>query len=115
MCRSAAAGAGDEQLESEECMGSIRKAPRTGRWEARYRDPNGKQRTHTFDRRTAARAFLSAVEADVRRGNWLDPALAERPFAEVAAAWLKSNPHKKATTYSRDAAAITVHLLPAIG
>ena len=96
-------------------MGSIRKAPRTGRWEARYRDPSGKQRTRTFDRWTEARAFLSAVEADVRRGNWLDPALAERPLGEVASAWLKSNPHKKATTYSRDAAAIRVHLLPAIG
>src|SRR5947209_13159372 len=95
----------------EERMGSIRKAPRTGRWEARYRDPNGGQRTRTFDRRTEAKAFLAALEADVRRGNWLDPALAERPFAEVAAAWLKSNPHKKPTTYARDAAAIRVHLL----
>ena len=96
-------------------MGSIRKAPRTGRWEARYRDPNGGQRTRTFDRRSEARAFLAKAEADVRRGSWLDPALAERPFKEVAAAWLASNPHKRPTTYTRDAAAIRVHLLPALG
>jgi integrase len=95
-------------------MGSIRKAPRTGRWEARYRDPNGGQRTRTFDRRSEAKAFLAKAEADVRRGSWLDPALAERPFKEVAAAWLASNPHKQRTTYTRDAAAIRVHMLPAL-
>lgn len=41
--------------------------------------------------------------------------MADRPFKEVAAAWLASNPHKRPTTYTHDAAAIRVHLLPTLG
>ncbi len=96
-------------------MGSIRKKEATGRWEARYRDPTGKARSRSFDRRTDAKAFLSAVEADMRRGSWQDPTLAARRFEEVAHEWLQSNPGKKRTTYARDAAAIRVHLSPVLG
>lgn len=96
-------------------MGSIRKKEAIGRWEARYRDPNGKARSRSLDRRTDAKAFLSAVEADMRRGSWRDPASAARRFKEVAQEWLQSNPGKKRTTYTRDAAAIRVHLLPVLG
>ena len=96
-------------------MGSIRKKESTGRWEARYRDPNGKARSRSFDRRTDAKAFLNAVEADMRRGSWQDPASAARRFDEVAHEWLESNPGKKRTTFARDAAAIRVHLLPVLG
>jgi integrase len=96
-------------------MGSVRKKESTGRWEARYRDPNGRARSRSFDRRTDAKAFLSATEADMRRGSWQDPTLAARRFEEVAGEWLQSNPGKRPTTYARDAASIRVHLLPALG
>lgn len=96
-------------------MGSIRKAPRSGRWEARYRDPTGRQRTATFDRKGEATAYLAAVETDVARGHWRDPALDRLKFAEVAADWLASNPRKKATTYARDAMVIRVHIDPRLG
>src|SRR4051812_37275760 len=96
-------------------MGSIRKKEGTGRWEARYRDPNGRARSRSFDRRSDAKAFLSAVEADMRRGSWQDPASAARRFEDVAHEWLQSNPGKRPTTYVRDAASIRVHLLPVLG
>ncbi len=60
-------------------MGSIRKAPRTGRWEARYRDPGGLQRTSTFDRKSDALAFLAATETEMRRGQWHDPGAEQDP------------------------------------
>lgn len=61
-------------------MGSVRRAPRTGRWEARYRDPSGRQRTRTFHNKSSARAFLATVEVDIRRGEWRDPRLARITF-----------------------------------
>ncbi len=54
-------------------MGSIRRAPRTNRWEARYRDPTGRQRTATFARKGDAVAFLAVTETVKRRGEWLEP------------------------------------------
>ena len=54
-------------------MGSIRRAPRSGRWEARFRDALGRQRLKTFDSKGAARAYLNAVETEIERGDWIDP------------------------------------------
>lgn len=52
-------------------MGSIRRAPRDNRrWEARYRDPLGAQRTKTFDNKADARVFLAGVESSIARGTW---------------------------------------------
>jgi integrase len=96
-------------------MGSIRKAPRSGRWEARYRDPLGRQRTRTFTAKADAKVYLAAVEADIARGRWQDPASGRMTFADAAERWLRSNPRKKATTYARDATVVRVHLVPALG
>jgi integrase len=96
-------------------VGSIRRAPRSSRWEARYRDPLGHQRTKTFPTRVAARTFLSAVETDMARGSWYDPALSRVTFAELAQEWLASNPRKRETTRVRDGDVIRVHLVPVLG
>ena len=96
-------------------MGSIRRAPRSGRWEARFRDTAGRQRTATFDRKSDATIFLAAAETDVARGSWRDPALGRTPFADIARDWLASNPRKRPTTYAHDAMVIRVHLNPPLG
>lgn len=96
-------------------MGSIRSAPRSRRWEARYRDPTGRQGTATFDRKSDATVFLAAAETDVARGHWRDPELGRAKFADVAQAWLESNPRKRPTTYARDAMVVRVHLNPLLG
>jgi integrase len=97
-------------------MGSVRRAPRSGRWEARYRSPDGRQRTKTFPTKADARAFLSAVETDVHRGQWVDPAHGRATLGDVAWAWLDSNPSKRPSARSRDATIIRVHLVkPGLG
>src|SRR5262249_27096951 len=69
-------------------MGSIRRSPRNAsRWEARYRDPAGRQRTRTFDRRSDAQAFLKSVEADGLRGAYREPQLDNGPFETFANRW----------------------------
>jgi len=96
-------------------MGSIRRAPRSDRWEARFRDVLGHQRTRTFDNKTDARAFLAAVETDIARGAWQEPTAARITFEQLAERWLDSNPRKRPTTRQRDADVLRVHLVPLIG
>ncbi len=96
-------------------MGSIRKAPRTGRWEARYRDPYGVQRTRTFDRKTEATAFLAAAETDIRRGEWRDPRLGRIRFSDWADEYLVGAVHKRATTLAQDRQRLRKHILPVFG
>ncbi len=96
-------------------MGSIRRAPRSSRWEARYRDPYGAQRTATFDRKADAHVFLAAVEADKQRGLWRDPALSRITFAAWADEYLNGAIHKQVTTLAQDRQRLRKHLLPAFG
>src|SRR5579885_3372628 len=96
-------------------MGSIRKAPRSGRWEARYRDTGGTQRARTFDRKGDAKAFLAAMETAVRRGEWRDPALARITFAEWAEDYLAGAVHKRASTLAQNRYHLRRHILPAFG
>lgn len=39
-----------------------RRADRSNRWEVRFRDPEGRQRAHMFDRRVDAEHFLTGTE-----------------------------------------------------
>lgn len=96
-------------------MGSVRRAPRTGRWEARYRDPSGRQRTRTFHNKSSARAFLATVEVDMRMGEWRDPRLARITFESWVEEYLASAVHKRATTMARDRVVLGKHFLPALG
>ena len=79
-------------------MGSIRRAPRSNRWEARFRDPLGRQRSRTFDTKTAARAFLTGVEAEIHAGDWIDPNAGRVTLAEYVEAWKPATSHLRAST-----------------
>ncbi|NKU37234.1 hypothetical protein GS887_25035 [Rhodococcus hoagii] len=48
------------------------------RWVARYRGPDGKERSKTFDAKKAAKDWVNDREKDVRQGDWVDP----RPGAD---------------------------------
>jgi integrase len=97
-------------------MGSVRKSPRNaGRWEARYRDSAGRQRTQTLDSRASAKAWLSTTEADMQRGGWIDPRLTATKLEVIAVRWLDANPGKRAGSIARDRSILTNHILPALG
>jgi hypothetical protein len=66
-------------------MGWIRR-PRSGRgWEARYRGPDGKERSRSFSTKRRAQEFLAISEAEKHRGDWRDPALARTSLGEWVA------------------------------
>ncbi len=67
-------------------MASIRKHPRTsGSWQVRYRGPDGRQRSRNFNRQVDARRFASAVEADIARGEFVDPEAGRVSYAATGA------------------------------
>jgi hypothetical protein len=62
-------------MASKRRFGALRKLP-SGRWQARYRTPEGVLVTagKTFATKTDAGRFLDAIELDQLRGVWHDPA-----------------------------------------
>jgi integrase len=81
----------------------------------RYRDPTGRPRTKTFRRRSDADRYARTVEVDKDRGLFVDPKLARTPLADVAAAWLESNPGKRGGSRDRDGQVVAGHIVPALG
>jgi integrase len=98
-------------------MASVEKrmTTRGARYDVRYRDPSRRVRMKTFRRRADAERFARKVEADKDRGLFIDPALARKLLAEVAAAWLASNPGKRGGSWQRDEIAVRRHVVPALG
>ena len=54
-------------------MAHIRKHPKSGRWQVRYREADGRERSKTFNRKPDAQRFAATVTADIARGEYLDP------------------------------------------
>ncbi len=42
-------------------------------WQARYTAPDGRERTKRFDRKVDAEKWLDTNDADIARGQWIDP------------------------------------------
>src|SRR5262249_55739159 len=60
------------------------------RYRARYRAPDGKERSKCFPRKIDAERFLSTVESSKLRGDWIDPALGRTTVEDCAYLWLES-------------------------
>jgi integrase len=96
-------------------FGSARKLP-SGRWQASYWHEGVRHNAPTtFASKADVLAFLSTVEADLRRGAWLDPRSGQVTFGELAKEWLTSNPAKRSSTMARDEAILRNHLVPVLG
>jgi integrase len=70
-------------------FGRVRKLP-SGRFQARYQDPNGLDRPapHTFTSKTDAERWLSAVEADIIKNTWRDPNLGRVAVGDYITDWI---------------------------
>lgn len=76
---------------------SVSKRADTGRWRARYRGPDGKQRSKDFDTKAAATTWANEQDRRVRRNEWTDPDAGHVTVEEVYRSWLASR-DLKATT-----------------
>ena len=97
-------------------FGNVRKLP-SGRYQARYLDPSG-YRHHaplTFATIADANRWLSAVEAQIARGSWVDPRAGVITLTEYANGWLESRPGLRPRTVELYRSLLDHHLLPALG
>ena len=71
----------------------------TGRWRARYRGPDGRERSKTFERRVDAERWIAGVAFGIARGEWTDPARARVTVGDWSRQWMSAkSPSLKATT-----------------
>jgi integrase len=94
-------------------MASIRK--RSGSYQVRYRDPNGRIRSKTFRRKVDAVREAQTIEADKARGDWLDPRLARMTFGQYVDEWRPAMANLKPTTRAGYESLLRAHLLRFFG
>jgi integrase len=88
---------------SKRTQGNVRKLA-SGRFQARYTDPDGRLRTlGTFDTQKGADSALAAELTDLARGAWTDPALSGVTFAEFAADVFPTYEWKRSTREQHEA------------
>ncbi len=68
------------------------------RWRARYTDPDGRERSQTFERKIDAERFLTSVTSSVAAGDWVDPARGRLTVGEWAGRWLAGRADLKPKT-----------------
>jgi len=80
-------------------FGRVRRLP-SGRWQARYPGPDGRDRPapDTFATRGEAERWLSALETDLGRGQWVDPSAGKTTVEQWARLWLTNRPDLKVRT-----------------
>lgn len=95
-------------------MSSIEKQ-KNGRYRARYRDPNGRTRSVTFDRLEDARRFLAGMGGGLVRGEFIDPAQARSSFDHWAKAWWQTTNGLRPSTRRGYRGNLDRHVLPYFG
>ena len=94
-------------------MAHIRRHPvDTSRWQVRYIDPAGRERSKTFRRKVDAEKYLIHVEAQKQRAEWIDPQQSSTRFGDWAAEWLSTRSHLKLKTEEGYESLLRVHVLP---
>ena len=92
-------------------MAHIRRHPKSpDRWQVRYIDPTGRERSKNFSKKSEAEKFLYTVEADKLRGRWVDPAAGKVTFGEFAGQWLDAQVFDAKTREAMGAQAVALAL-----
>ena len=97
-------------------MAHIRRHPvDNSKWQVRYIDPAGRERSKTFRRKVDAEKYLIHVEAQKQRAEWINPELSSTLLEDWAESWLANRTHLKPKTFSGYESLLKVHILPRFG
>ena len=97
-------------------FGRVRKLP-SGRWQARYRAPDGQDHRapETFKTKTAADRWLAALETDLMRGQWIDPRAGAVLLSTYAETWLAGRADLKVRTQELYRWLLGKYVVPQLG
>ncbi len=100
-------------------MGSIasvaKDKSRPGWWRARWRDPDGNERSKRFRTRKEADAHVEQVRSTVLAGTYVDPAESKRTFESYALEWAAQQAHHRPSTTVKIEGALRLHVIPHLG
>jgi len=85
-----------------------------GKWQARWRDPNGKQRAMSFARKLDADRWLASLTVDAMTGRYVDPRAGRISVSDYVADWAAAQPWRDSTRASREAV-IATQIVPTFG
>lgn len=95
-------------------FGTVRKRP-SGRWQAVYWNEGRLHSAGTFNAKADALARLSTVEADFRRGVWIDPSAGQVTVKKYATDWLDKRPGLSVRTRELYEDLLRLHVFPSLG
>ena len=104
-------------MSKRRTFGSVRRLP-SGRWQASYHHPVTHQRITgptTYATKREATTWLALAEADLVRGDDLDPNSRSRLFRPYAEEWLAGKVELRAKTVELYGMLLRKHLVPAFG
>ncbi|MBT0771371.1 tyrosine-type recombinase/integrase [Kineosporia sp. J2-2] len=97
-------------------FGAIRKLP-SGRYQARYPGPDGRMRKapETFARKPEAERFLTLVEAQMLRHEWIDPDRGKVALQVYGERWIDERPNLRPRTVQLYRWTWNKHIVPFLG
>jgi integrase len=85
------------------------------RYEVRYRDPTGRERSKTFTIKKLAEKYEREQRTEVAKGTWLDNRQATQTFTEFADKWLEERHDLRPRTLELYRSVLKRHLKPTFG
>ena len=85
------------------------------KFQARWRDPDGRQRARLFPTRREAEDHLAQVRTEIRRGAYTGDRAGAVTVKEYAASWLPRLRHLRPNSLAVYEVALRLHILPAFG
>ncbi len=98
-------------------MATVRSAVygKVTRWQVRWVDDTGYERSKSFDRKPDAQAYLNGLTADIQRGEYVDPRKSAETFKSVAEQWFMTKSHRKPKTLAGYRSLLDTVVLPRWG
>ena len=95
-------------------MSSVVKQP-NGHYKARYRDPNGRSRSITFERKFDAERFLEQTGTAKSKGDFIDPQRGRSLFSSWADRWWQTTIKLRPTTRKTYRQLLDAYVMPTFG